>query len=387
MSRPGLQQSARGPSPTRPGSCGQPVGSRHVGRAPARRPSARIRVVVDREARRRRRTGSVSTRAPWSSTAAQVVGGVEPGGLGQLRAQVRHLHDPGRRARRTAARSPATHSTGEHARVERARARGPPGRRRAMAATRVGVRRRRRPGTSSTRADAARAGRRPRPGPRPARRRRRPSARPARCVAGQHPADRAEQAAGLVERGGEVAERLGEADEHEVAERVALELAAAEAVLERRRPRRCRRRRARRGTARMSPGGGTPRSRRSRPDEPPSSATLTTAVTVARVAARSRAARSRGRARRRARRPSGRVGIASVTVDVPVVDARREAEPLEHVAPSSSAITTLRCRPPVQPIADRQVRLALAHVRGEQQREQPLELLEERLRPRAAPST
>ena len=53
----------------------------------------------------------------------------------------------------------------------------------------------------------------------------------------QHPADRAEQAAHFVERRGEIAERLGQPDEHEVAERVSVELAGAEAVLERVGPR------------------------------------------------------------------------------------------------------------------------------------------------------
>ncbi len=51
-----------------------------------------------------------------------------------------------------------------------------------------------------------------------------------------HPADRLQQATGFVERVGEAAEGLGETDEHEVAEGVALELAVAEAVLERLRP-------------------------------------------------------------------------------------------------------------------------------------------------------
>ena len=43
---------------------------------------------------------------------------------------------------------------------------------------------------------------------------------------GEHPAHRVEEAAGFLEREREAAEGLGEADEHEVAERVAVELAA-----------------------------------------------------------------------------------------------------------------------------------------------------------------
>ena len=50
---------------------------------------------------------------------------------------------------------------------------------------------------------------------------------------GEHPADRREEAARFVERGGEVAERLRQTDQHEVAERMTFEIALAEAVLER----------------------------------------------------------------------------------------------------------------------------------------------------------
>ncbi len=49
----------------------------------------------------------------------------------------------------------------------------------------------------------------------------------------KHPAHGVEQAARFVERGSEVAERLGKPDDDEVAERVATQLAAAEAMLER----------------------------------------------------------------------------------------------------------------------------------------------------------
>ena len=53
-------------------------------------------------------------------------------------------------------------------------------------------------------------------------------------MAGQHPADGAERAGPASSSAAvEIAERLGEADEDQVAERVAVELAAREPVLER----------------------------------------------------------------------------------------------------------------------------------------------------------
>ena len=52
-------------------------------------------------------------------------------------------------------------------------------------------------------------------------------------MAGSTRPDRAEQAAGLVERPAEVAQRLGEPDDEQVAERVTFEVAGREAVLER----------------------------------------------------------------------------------------------------------------------------------------------------------
>ena len=52
----------------------------------------------------------------------------------------------------------------------------------------------------------------------------------------QDPARPPEQPTGFVERVGEAAEGLGQADEHEVAEGMAFQLAAAEPVLERGRP-------------------------------------------------------------------------------------------------------------------------------------------------------
>jgi len=52
-----------------------------------------------------------------------------------------------------------------------------------------------------------------------------------------HPSDRTEEPPDLVERVGQIAERLREADEHEVAERMTGELARREAVLECGRPR------------------------------------------------------------------------------------------------------------------------------------------------------
>ena len=67
----------------------------------------------------------------------------------------------------------------------------------------------------------------------------------------------------------------------------------------------------------------------------------------------------------------------SATFDVAVVNTRRHAERFEQSGElgrdHDAAMSTAGAAD-----ADRQVRLAFAHVRGEQQREQPLQLVEER---------
>ena len=60
-------------------------------------PSAAIAVGVDGRGRRRSAARKVSTRPPWSRTACEVVGGVEAGGLRELRPEVADLHHPARR--------------------------------------------------------------------------------------------------------------------------------------------------------------------------------------------------------------------------------------------------------------------------------------------------
>ena len=101
---------------------------------------------------------------------------------------------------------------------------------------------------------------------------------------------------------------------------------------------------------RRSPGGSTPNSERSRPDEPPSSATVTTAV---------RSTGSRRRADRDAYRPcpppsavdpAGRGRSAhsrprSRWTGITSYPASRSCRDI------SSVIATLRCLPPVQPMA------------------------------------
>ena len=168
----------------------------------------------------------------------QVVGGVEAGRLRQLRAEVRHLHDRAGVAAMRLAQRPDAHD-GHDARVERTGCehhligggdrrdgvrRAPP-RRRARA----------RPGGCCGCSP-------PRPGPRPG------SSSPARacCTSafsstgssggGQH-ASRRPRGAGRPRRARRrSAEGLGETDDHQVAERVAVELTAGEPVLEGGRP-------------------------------------------------------------------------------------------------------------------------------------------------------
>ena len=97
---------------------------------------------------------------------------------------------------------------------------------------------------------------------------------------------------------------------------------------------------------RRSPGGTTSSSLRSRPDEPPSSATVTTAVTcgVSRRAADSVAYSPcpppRATMRELIRGP-----------DPGAAPAPSVASPPCRRAASASAIATLRCLPPVQPMA------------------------------------
>ena len=88
----------------------------------------------------------------------------------------------------------------------------------------------------------------------------------------QHPPGALQEPAGLVERPAEVAEHLGEADDDQVAEGVAVEVAAQESGARTPPARPCRRRPGRPGTcadrrarARRGRGGAGPRSRRRRP--------------------------------------------------------------------------------------------------------------------------
>ena len=370
----------RGPPPVLAGSCADAVGSRRRRPRTGSTPERPDRGLVGREARRRRRTGSASTRPPCSSTARRWSVRVEAVGLGHLGAQVADLHDPARRRRPAASRSSRHAEHRQQARVERARARARPGRPRAIAATASGHAGAS-AGTRLDPADPAGASSAPRPGPRPPRPRRRPSARRGRWSPGRTRPDRVEQPAGLVERRGEVAERLGEPDDHQVAERVAVELARREAVLERLGPDASRRRRARRGTCAGRPGPGrrgragagrTSRRRRRR---------STTAVIVARVA--------RGRARSVIARPCPPPSAttlgpardrASGTFDVPVVDRRVGAEPGEQLARAPRRSTTLRWRPPVQPIAIERYDLPSRSYAGSSSANSRSSSLEERLR-------
>src|SRR5450759_5251176 len=123
---------------------------------------------------------------------------------------------------------------------------------------------------------------------------------------------------------------------------------------------------------RRSPGGRTSRSRRSRPEDPPSSATLTTAVMSPAYwrAARSATARPWPP-------PSATTRGRSLTFEVPVVDPDGEAEPVEQLGQlggdDDAAVPPAGASDP-----DRQVRLAFACERGEQELEQAPQLLEER---------
>ena len=164
----------------------------------------------------------------------QVVGGVEPGGLRDLGPQVRNLHDPASSGDDGGAQvAHAQH--GQEARVERSgRQDHLVGRRdrRDGLGRRGGVARHELDPTDPPGAvlhrDLALDGFALDVGLQHDRVRRRR----------EHPADRVEQTAGFVERGGEVAHRLGQPDDDEVAECVAPELAAAEAMLERLAPHR-----------------------------------------------------------------------------------------------------------------------------------------------------
>src|SRR3954451_12449211 len=122
---------------------------------------------------------------------------------------------------------------------------------------------------------------------------------------------------------------------------------------------------------RMSAGGAAPRSRRSRPDEPPSSATLTTAVIVPAYPRMARSAVARP-----CPPPSATARGPSTTVDVPAADVRPDAAPLkparQRLGDDHAAVLAAGAAD-----ADREVRLALALVRGQQQREQAIQLLEE----------
>ena len=173
----------------------------------------------------------------------------------------------------------------------------------------------------------------------------------------QHPALRAEQPADPVEPLDVVAEQLPERDDQQVADGVAVHLAlAAEAVLEHAAqvwPQSSSPQSAA-SAIRRSPGGSTPNSRRSRPEEPPSSATVTTAV---------RSLRDPAQRRQRGGQPVA----AAERDDVRVSRCRAlghghsrprsrcdaaTSMPASRSRPAiSSVIATLRCLPPVQPMA------------------------------------
>ena len=191
---------------------------------------------------------------------------------------------------------------------------------------------------------------------------------------GHDPARGAEQPARLVERGGEVAERLGQPDDHQVAERVPGELAASRTGA-RTRPATVRPPGASATRLlRRSPGAGTPRSRRSRPDDPPSSATLTTAVIDA---AYSRAARN---VTASPCPPPSATTVGSRAQ--PARSTSRWCTAVRWPMPAEALRELLGDHDAAVPAAgaaerDRQVRLALALVAGQQQREEPVELVEE----------
>ena len=152
---------------------------------------------------------------------------------------------------------------------------------------------------------------------------------------------------GLVERGGEIAERLGQADDEEVAERMVGELAGTETVLERRRPGLGVVGRERDEAAPEVAGRGNV-------EVAPEAAGAAAVVgdaddrgDLARVLADRRAARRPGRALRPMQRCSART--SGVAVDVSVMDRRPVAVARAAVRRAASATTTLRCRPPVHP--------------------------------------
>ena len=264
-----LQQSRQRLSPT-VRIVGEAVGPAHIGAPTGSTPSAAMPVVVDGEARRRRRSRKRVDPAAVVEDGAQVVGrrrarrSPGPAGGGSPPAP------PGPASPRRASRSSGDAQHRQHARVERA------GREHDLVGggdrgDRVGRRRRvggheldpaDRPALFAT-ATWPSISRRPLDvglqHDRLGRRR-------------QHPARRRRsEPAGLVERGGEVAERLGEPDEHEVAERVAVELAVARSGARTRPATRrsssasaTRHRRRSPGAGRRGRGGAAPTSRRRR---------------------------------------------------------------------------------------------------------------------------
>ena len=140
-----------------------------------------------------------------------------------------------------------------------------------------------------------------------------------------------------------------EPDEHQVAERVTRELAVAEAVLERGRPTRSSSSASATRHLRRSPGGGTPRSRRRRPER---AAVVGDAHHRGDLAGVARGRRGASIASPCPPPSATTVGppARSATVDVPVADVRSRrrasARTLRELARRS---TTLRWRPPVQP--------------------------------------
>ena len=158
-----------------------------------------------------------------------------------------------------------------------------------------------------------------------------------------------------------VAEQLPQRDDQQVADGVVVQLAVAgEAVLQHAAPRSGpsrRRRTAPRAPCRRSPGGSTPNSRRSRPDEPPLSATVTTAVrSVDDVAQRRQATPTRpcpppsATTRRSDGVSAGAAWSPSLPPEVavhrPGVDAARRAAARRSPRPSRRCGACRRCSRP-----------------------------------------
>ena len=89
---------------------GQAVGAAAIAAATGSTPSSRTAVSLDRQPVRRGSCRSTSTRTPWSSSTPELVGAVEPGGLG-VGPEVARPARPGPARAVTAARISGTQST------------------------------------------------------------------------------------------------------------------------------------------------------------------------------------------------------------------------------------------------------------------------------------